>query len=60
MKNSRLGKRTLTAYLVSSPALLLIGSIVVFPILYTFYISLTNMNTYHWFNYGFIGLYNYR
>lgn len=60
MKNSRLGKRTLTAYLVSSPALLLIGSIVVFPILYTFYISLTNMNTYHWFNYGFIGLENYR
>ena len=45
--------------MISSPALILIGLIVVFPILYTAYISLTNMNTYHWFNYDIIGLKNY-
>ncbi|MGN1163845.1 MAG: carbohydrate ABC transporter permease [Candidatus Ornithospirochaeta sp.] len=54
------GRKTLAAYLVSFPSLLLIFSIVVFPILYTFWISLTNMNTYHWFNYSFIGFSNYR
>lgn len=31
-----------------------------YPILYTGYISLTNMNIYHWFNFDFIGLENYR
>lgn len=51
--------KTLTAYIVSFPALLLIGAIVVFPILYTFYISLTNMNTYHWFSFDIIGIKNY-
>ena len=44
----------------SSPALFLIGVIVVFPILYTGYISLTNMNLYHWSNYEIIGFENYR
>ncbi len=53
------GKRTVIAYAVSAPALLLIASIVIFPILYTFYISLTNMNTYHWFSFDFVGLKNY-
>ncbi len=53
-------RRTGTAYLVSAPSLLIIGLIVVFPILYTGWISLTNMNTYHWFNYSFIGAENYR
>ncbi|MBQ3079877.1 MAG: sugar ABC transporter permease [Clostridia bacterium] len=55
------GKRKsyLKSWMISSPALILIGLIVVFPILYTFYISLTNMNTYHWFNYDIIGLKNY-
>ena len=48
------------SYLVASPSLLLIGLIVVFPIFYTAYISLTNMNTYHWFNYSIIGLDNYK
>ena len=43
----------------SSPALLLIGIIVVFPILYTGYISLTNMNLYHWSDFEIIGLENY-
>ena len=44
----------------STPALFLIGVIVVFPILYTGYISLTNMNLYHWSNYEIIGFENYR
>ena len=41
------------------PALLLILIVIVFPIAYTGYISLTNMNLYHWTDYGFIGLANY-
>lgn len=43
-----------------SPALILIGIIVVFPILYTGYISLTNMNLYHWSDFEIIGLENYK
>lgn len=46
-------------YIYSAPSLILIGLIVLFPILYTGYISFTNMNIYNWFNYGFIGLKNY-
>lgn len=41
------------------PAIVLIGAIIIFPILYTAYISLTNMNLFHWDNYEFIGLSNY-
>lgn len=52
-------RRTAIAYLVCAPSLILILMIVVFPILYTGYISLTNMNTYHWFNFDIIGLRNY-
>ncbi len=48
-----------TAYLWSAPSLVLILAIVIFPILYTGYISLTNMNVYHWNNYEIIGLENY-
>ena len=44
------------AYLYSGLSLLLIFVVVVFPILYTAYISLTNMNLYHWFDFDFIGL----
>lgn len=43
----------------STPAMLLTGAIIVFPILYTAYISLTNMNLFHWDNYQMIGLGNY-
>lgn len=46
-------------YIYSAPSLILIGLIVLFPILYTGYISFTNMNIYNWFDYGFIGLKNY-
>ena len=50
----------LVSYLWSAPSLILISLIVIFPILYTGYISLTNMNVYHWFTYDLIGLDNYK
>ena len=50
---------TLYSYLCSGPSLLLIGLMVVFPILYTAYISLTNMNVYHWFDFTIVGIDNY-
>lgn len=52
-------KNVLMSYLVSGPSLLLIALIVVFPIIYTFFISLTNMSVYHWFDFTIIGLENY-
>lgn len=58
MKQKR--KDILCSYTWSSPSLLLILLIVIFPILYTGYISLTNMNVYHWNNFEFIGLENYK
>ena len=48
-------KRYLQSYAWSAPSLVLIGLMVVFPILYTFYISLTNMNVYHWFDFTVVG-----
>lgn len=53
-------RHSLKAYLYSLPSLIIISVVVVFPILYTGYISLTNMNVYHWFDYSIIGLVNYR
>lgn len=53
-------KETLSAYIWSTPSLILILLIVIFPIIYTGYISLTNMNVYHWNNYELIGLENYK
>lgn len=52
-------KRKYLPYLYSLPALITIGLIVVAPIMYTIYISLTNMNVYHWFDFSLIGLGNY-
>lgn len=52
-------KKGLLPWLYSFPAYVLIGVIVLFPILYTGYISLTNMNLYHWQDYRFAGLENY-
>lgn len=52
-------KETLLSFAWSAPSLLLIGLMVVFPIFYTCYISLTNMNVYHWFDFTVIGLDNY-
>ena len=57
MKNRK--KDTLISYAWSSPSLILIALMVVFPILYTAYISLTNMNVYHWFDFTIIGFENY-
>ena len=60
MKETSKSTRTaLMGYLVSAPSRLLIVLIVVFPIAYTGYISLTNMNTYHWFEFNVIGFDNY-
>ena len=58
--NNKKTKNIIFAYAWSAPSLLLILLIVIFPILYTGYISLTNMNVYHWNNYEFIGLQNYK
>lgn len=41
------------------PALFLIVIVIVFPILYTGYISLTNMSLYNWNSYKLIGFTNY-
>lgn len=54
------GKRKFLPWVYSTPALFLVGIIVVFPILYTGYISLTNMNMYHWDDYRLIGLGNFQ
>lgn len=43
----------------TSPSSFMILLIVVFPILYTVYISFTNMNIYHWTNYTFNNGQNY-
>ncbi len=50
---------TLRSWLCLLPSFIIIGLIVVFPIVYTGYISLTNMNIYHWFDFTVIGLENY-
>jgi len=49
----------LAAWLCIVPALIFIGAAVLFPILYTGYISLTNMNIFNWFTFQIIGLRNY-
>lgn len=53
-------KRKFLPWVFSMPAILLIAGIVIFPIIYTGYISITNMNLYHWSDYGIIGLNNYQ
>lgn len=57
MKNRK--RATRISYAWSGPSLILIAMMVVFPILYTVYISLTNMNVYHWFDFTVVGLDNY-
>lgn len=44
----------------AAPSLILIGLVVLFPVLYTGYISLTNMNIYNWFDFKLIGFENYK
>lgn len=64
MKKDYRGKRKRsrgkTAYLYAAPSLLLIGLVVLFPVLYTGYLSLTNMNIYNWFDFKLIGFENYK
>lgn len=52
-------KQNWKPWLYCVPALLLILIVIVFPIGYTGWISLTNMNLYHWTDYELIGLGNY-
>lgn len=52
-------RKKLMPWIYSFPSILLVGIIVLFPIVYTGYISLTNMNLYHWTDYSLIGLQNY-
>ena len=53
-------KKKLMPWIYTLPALLLIGIVVIFPIAFTGYISMTNMNLYHWTDYSFIGIENYK
>jgi arabinogalactan oligomer / maltooligosaccharide transport system permease protein len=53
-------KHKILPWLYVLPAMILIGCIIIFPILYTGFISLTNMNLFHWLNYRIIGLGNYQ
>lgn len=53
-------KKQYVPYLYAALSLILIGLIVLFPIVYTGYISVTNMNIYNWFDYKFIGFKNYK
>lgn len=46
-------------YFYITPSLIGILLIVVLPIFYCVYISLTNMNMYHWKNYNFVGIESY-
>lgn len=57
MKKNR---RNPIPYLYSLPSLAIIVIVVVFPIVYTGYISFTNMNIYHWFDYTLVGFRNYK
>lgn len=47
-------------YAYSAPSLILIALVVLFPIVYTGYISLTNMNIYNWFDFRIVGFKNYK
>ena len=52
-------RKKLMIWINTLPAMILIGAIIVFPILYTAYISFTNMNLFHWNDYKFVGIENY-
>lgn len=56
----KMKRSELRPWLYSLPALVLVGVVVVFPIGYTGYMSVTNMNLYHWQDYSFIGFLNYQ
>lgn len=58
-KHGNTWKKLVRPWGYSLPAMILIAMIVLFPILYTGYISFTNMNLYHWTDYSLIGAQNY-
>lgn len=49
----------LKPWLHQLPFLVFVVLLVVFPLVYTIYISFTNMSVYHWQNFRFVGLSNY-
>lgn len=53
-------RRKWIPWVFSLPSLILIGMVIVFPIGYTAYISQTNMSLYHWLDFDWIGLENYK
>ena len=58
-KHGNTWKKLVRPWGYNLPAMILIAMIVLFPILYTGYISFTNMNLYHWTDYSLIGAQNY-
>ena len=48
------------AWIYSMPFLIIVGVMIVVPLLYTVEISFTNMSIYHWKDYHFVGLDNYK
>ena len=48
------------AWIYSMPFLVIVGLMIVVPLLYTVEISFTNMSIYHWKDYHFVGLDNYK
>lgn len=52
-------RKHLKSWLYSMPFLIVVGLIIVLPLIYTVYISFTNMSIYHWNDYRFIGIENY-
>lgn len=59
MKRKSKNKDTITPYLFMSPSLILILLIAIYPIIYTFIISATDLNMNHWKNPSFTGLSNF-
>lgn len=51
--------RKFLPYLYTAPATVFIYVLVAFPILYSVFLSLTNLNMYHWAQFDVIGLDNY-
>ena len=48
------------AWFYSMPFLIIVGLMIVVPLLYTVEISFTNMSIYHWKDYQYVGLDNYK
>ncbi|TDT51999.1 carbohydrate ABC transporter permease [Fonticella tunisiensis] len=51
--------RKLIPYFYTTPAMVVMFILVIYPIFFSIYISFTNMNMYHWKKYNLIGFDNY-